>query len=222
LADRGFGTEQSQTPHVLTTSDHTNLVHRDHRHSTAATLANPGAQHHPRTPPIGQSLGGLTIAAHPDPIHAQILIEAGPAGANPDLPSRIAIWPTPFESPAAAEEFFGHEAWARNLEQREDGRHPRVDRDTMIAAVTELATHSYWPEWDQTHCPTLVIRGANGTMPEREPTEMESRRPHSTTVQAIPDAAHDVHLDELTRVHAAVSAFLQGAEESVTRPPHSR
>lgn len=179
---------------------------------------------------LGQSLGGLTAlltaATHPDLIHAQILIEAGPAGANPDLPSHIATWldswPTPFKSPAAAEKFFGHEAWARNLEQREDGWHPRVDRDTMIAAVTELATHSYWPEWDQTRCPTLIIRGANGTMPEREPTEMQSRRPRTTTVHVIPDASHDVHLDQPTGVHAAVSAFLQGVEETGTRPPHSR
>lgn len=45
----------------------------------------------------------------------------------------------------------------------------------------ELATHSNWPEWDQARRPTLVIHDANGTMPERKPTQMQSRRPAQQT-----------------------------------------
>lgn len=164
---------------------------------------------------VGQSLGGLTAlltaAAHPELIHSLILIEAGPNGPNPDLPAQIAAWldswPAPFESPATAADFFGHEAWARNLEQREDGWHPRVDRDTTIAATAELATHAYWSEWAQVRCPTLVVRGANGTMKPTEPTEMQARCP-ATEVVVIPDASHDVHLDQPERLHEAMRAFL--------------
>ncbi|WTV61110.1 alpha/beta hydrolase [Streptomyces sp. NBC_00035] len=85
-----------------------------------------------------------------------------------------------------------------------------MDRDTMVSAVTELATHSYWPEWDRIRCPALVIRGANGTMPESEATQMKDRRPTTTTVHVIPDASHDVHLDQLAELYATVSAFLTG------------
>ncbi|MGQ4387870.1 alpha/beta fold hydrolase [Streptomyces sp. SAS_270] len=164
---------------------------------------------------VGQSLGGLTAlltaAAHPELIHSLILIEAGPNGPNPNLPTEIAAWldswPTPFKSPAAAADFFGHEAWARNLEQREDGWHPRLDHDTTIAAITELATHAYWSEWTRIQCPTLVIRAANGTMPPTEPTQMISHRP-TTQLTVIPDATHDAHLDQPERLHAAMTAFL--------------
>lgn len=131
---------------------------------------------------LGQSLGGLTAiltaAAHPDLVRALILVEAGPGGPNPELPEQIGGWldgwPTPFTSLADAEEFLGHEAWARGLEERPDGWHARVDRDVMVAAVAELATHAYWDQWAWVRCPTLVVRGANGTMPEPEAAEMRA------------------------------------------------
>ncbi|WP_155054695.1 alpha/beta fold hydrolase [Streptomyces blattellae] len=186
---------------------------------------------------IGQSLGGhtamLLAAAHPALVKSLILIEAGPGAPAPDLPSQIAAWldswPTPFRSPAAAQAFFGHAAWAANLEERkeqegreerkereeqEDGWYPRVDRDTMIAAVTELAARDYWDDWTRITCPALVIRGADGTMSERDHRDMRARRPTGptrptrTTLVVVPAAAHDVHLDQPERLHAAVRSFL--------------
>ncbi|MBA2949723.1 alpha/beta fold hydrolase [Streptomyces himalayensis] len=169
---------------------------------------------------VGQSLGGhtamLTAAAYPDLVHALILVEAGPGGPNPDLPAQIGGWvdgwPTPFKSLAEAENFFGNEAWARVLDERPDGWHARVDRDVMVSAVAELATHAYWDQWERVRCPALVVRGANGTMPEAETTEMRARRPGTTQLAVIPDTAHDVHLDQPTRLHAAATAFLADVE----------
>ncbi|WP_151476522.1 alpha/beta fold hydrolase [Streptomyces albicerus] len=166
---------------------------------------------------LGQSLGGhtalLTAAAHPPLVDSLILIEAGPAGPNPDLPTRIATWldswPTPFTSFSSAAAFLGHEAWARGLEEREDGRHPRFDRDTMLAAIDELAARAYWPQWDRINCPTLVVRGSRGTMREAEMEEMRTRRPTQTATETIEDAGHDVHLDQPHRLHEAVRAFLK-------------
>ncbi|WP_326760605.1 alpha/beta hydrolase [Streptomyces phaeochromogenes] len=179
---------------------------------------------------LGQSLGGhtafLAAAAHPHLVDSLILVEAGPAGPSPDLPAEIAAWldswPTPFASLSSAAAFLGHEAWARGLEEREDGHHPRWDRDTMLAAVAELSTHAYWPEWDQVACPTLVVRGAKGTMREAEMTRMARRaqlrtgRPPQprTLTEVIEDAGHDVHLDQPRRLHAAVRTFL--AERNAT------
>nr|WP_053211102.1 alpha/beta hydrolase [Streptomyces antibioticus] len=171
----------------------------------------------PRVSLIGQSLGGLTAlllaSRHPALVTHLTLIEAGPAGPNPFLPADIAgwldSWPTPFPTLSSATSFFGHEAWARGLEQREDGYHARVDRDTMTAAVQELATANYWPDWSRITCPTLVLRGEKGTMPPEEASEMQTRRP-GTRVEVVAGAGHDVHLDAPGAVYAAVSDFLRG------------
>lgn len=180
---------------------------------------------------LGQSLGGhtafLTAAAHPHLVDSLILVEAGPAGPSPDLPAEIAAWldswPTPFESFSSAAAFLGHEAWARGLEEREDGHHPRWDREMMLAAVADLAARAYWPEWARVACPTLVVRGAKGTMREAEMAEMaemarraqirtgrplQSQSPPQTRTAVIEDAGHDVHLDQPRRLHAAVRTFL--------------
>ncbi|HLL37141.1 MAG TPA: alpha/beta hydrolase [Streptomyces sp.] len=165
---------------------------------------------------IGQSLGGhtalLTAAAHPDLVASLILIEAGPGGPAPDLPSQISTWlrswPTPFKSLSSAETFLGHEAWARGLEEHPDGWHPRFDADQMTAAVAELATHSYWDEWSRVTCPTLAVRGEHGTMPSAELEQMKARRPNTRTA-VIPDAAHDAHLDQPGHLYEVIKAFLE-------------
>ncbi|WP_128378647.1 alpha/beta fold hydrolase [Streptomyces cavernae] len=169
---------------------------------------------------IGQSLGGLTAllvaANHPELVRSLVLIEAGPAGADAGLPARIAGWldgwPTPFRTFAEATAFFGHEAWARGLEQRPDGWYARVDRDTMIAAVAEPAERSYWAEWDRIRCPVLVIRGARGTQREAETAEMRTRRPGTTRIEVAPDAGHDVHLDRPDWLYETIRTFLPGME----------
>ncbi|OPG04666.1 hypothetical protein B1R27_24245 [Streptomyces sp. GKU 895] len=163
---------------------------------------------------LGQSMGGntamLLASAHPDLVSSLTLVEAGPAGPNPEIPTQIAnwldTWPTPFTSRAQAETFLGHEAWARGLEQRQDGWHPRFDRDTMIASITELAARSYWAEWERLTCPTLVVRGGEGMLPAAEAEEMLRRRPRGTRLAVIPDAGHDVHLDRPDQLLATLTA----------------
>ncbi|MFE7840128.1 alpha/beta fold hydrolase [Streptomyces sp. NPDC057474] len=167
---------------------------------------------------VGQSLGGhtafLAAAAHPELIHSLILIEAGPGAPDPTLPAHIAAWmdswPVPFNSPAQTADFFGHTSWSHNLERRPDGWHPRADRTTMLAAIEELAEKSYDAEWAATTCPTLVVRGAQGTMPAADAARMPtSRAPGTRTdLAVIEDAGHDVHLDQPHRLHAAMAGFL--------------
>ncbi|WP_327315351.1 alpha/beta fold hydrolase [Streptomyces sp. NBC_01235] len=177
---------------------------------------------------LGQSLGGLTAlltaAAHPSRVSSLILVEAGPAGGDPELPERIGSWldgwPTPFPTFEQAAAFLGHEAWARGLDWRPDGTgHARVDRDTMVAAVAELPEQDYWDQWSRLTCPTLVVRGENGTMPPEEQREMRTRRPTDTHVTVIPDASHDVHLDRPDALHKALTTFLGTAPEP---PEHAR
>ncbi|MEV8415539.1 alpha/beta hydrolase [Streptomyces niveus] len=169
---------------------------------------------------IGQSLGGLTAlltaATHPDLVRTLVLVEAGPRGPAPELPGKIGrwldSWPVPFESPEAAAHFFGGGpaglAWAAGLEVRPDGLYPRVDRDVMVDCVAESAVRSFWTEWDQVRCPTLVVRGEKGSMPASEAEEMRVRRPAGTRVETVPGAGHDVHLDRPAQLHALMEEFL--------------
>jgi pimeloyl-ACP methyl ester carboxylesterase len=202
---RGHGVS-TRTPADMTraaaVSDATALI--DHLHLAPVTL-------------VGQSLGGLTallVAAsrHAPAVDSLVLVEAGPACRDPELPSRIGAWldswPPVFRTRTEALAFLGHEAWVRGLDEREDGWYPTLDRDTMVAAVAELATHDYWAQWSLITCPTLVVRGENGTMRESEAREMRTRRP-STTTTVIQDAAHDVHLDQPEALHETIARFLK-------------
>ncbi|HEY8985881.1 MAG TPA: alpha/beta hydrolase [Streptomyces sp.] len=166
---------------------------------------------------VGQSLGGvtalLTAATHPTLVQALILIEAGPAQATPDLPTQITTWldtwPTPFPSYEEAVTFFGHPSWADSLHWHPDGTgHPRIDPTAMLAAVQELTTCDHWHEWTSLRCPTLVVRGAQGSMPELEAAAMLERRPQDTLLTTIPNAGHDVHLDRPAELYGAISGFL--------------
>ncbi|MGW2387773.1 alpha/beta fold hydrolase [Streptomyces sp. NPDC001658] len=135
---------------------------------------------------IGQSLGGhtamLLASARPDLVSSLVLVEAGPAGSDPGLPSLIAEWL--------------------------DGWDSGTDRDTMVACVAELATRDYWDEWSRVACPTLLIEGANGTMRPDEPSTMLARRPTGTRHVVVPGAAHDVHLDQPEALYGLITSFL--------------
>ncbi|MFI6442038.1 alpha/beta fold hydrolase [Streptomyces sp. NPDC050759] len=178
---------------------------------------------------VGQSLGGLTAmllaADHPGLVHSLVLVEAGPAGRSPELPGEIAgwldSWPLPFASLAEATAFLGHEAWARGLEERADGLRPRFDRDTLVRTMTELSAEGYWPQWSRIRCPTLLVRGASGTMKPAEAAEMLARRPDTRTA-VVPGAAHDVHLDRPEPLHREIEKFLAERADEPNEPTSRR
>ncbi|MGA5468438.1 alpha/beta fold hydrolase [Streptomyces arboris] len=168
---------------------------------------------------VGQSMGGvtalLTAAAHPELVRALVLIEAGPDGPSPALPETIGAWldswPVPFPDAEEAAAFFGGgaagRAWAAGLVPGPGGLHPRVDRDVMVASVQESAHRDFWDAWDEVRCPVLVVRAGNGMLKQREADRMAERRP-GTRIAVVPDAGHDVHLDDPGAVYGEVAAFL--------------
>ncbi|MFE4380016.1 alpha/beta fold hydrolase [Streptomyces cyaneofuscatus] len=53
----------------------------------------------------------------------------------------------------------------------------------------------------------LVVRAGKGMLKEREADRMAERRP-GTRIAVVPDAGHDVHLDDPGAVFGEVAAFL--------------
>jgi pimeloyl-ACP methyl ester carboxylesterase len=169
---------------------------------------------------VGQSLGGhtamLVAAAHPGLVRALVLIEAGPGDPDPDtardIENWLASWPVPFASQAAAAGFFGGgpagAGWAAGLEERKDGWWPRFEPGLMVRSVLELSQRSFWQEWHQVRCPTLVVLAESGIFSSEQAREMARTRP-GTVVANVPGAGHDVHLENPEMVRAAITDFLR-------------
>ena len=140
--------------------------------------------------------------ARPDLVRALVMVEAGPGGGDPagtaPVERWLASWPVPFASHAAAAEFFGGgpagAAWAAGLEKRADGWWPRFEPDLMARSLTEIAQRSFWYEWRQLACPTLVVLAESGIIPFEDVSAMARIRPDTMMVQ-VPGAGHDAHLD---------------------------
>jgi pimeloyl-ACP methyl ester carboxylesterase len=168
---------------------------------------------------VGQSLGGhtamLAAAARPGRVRALVMIEAGPGGVGPGVPQEIgewlASWPVPFASRRAAAEFFGGglagEGWAAGLERRADGWWPRFEPGLMVESLTELSRRTFWQEWTQVRCPTLVLLAESGFVSPEETRQMIRTRPDAVIV-TVPGGGHDVHLDEPETVRVAITGFL--------------
>jgi pimeloyl-ACP methyl ester carboxylesterase len=165
---------------------------------------------------IGQSLGGhtafLVAAARADLVRGLVIAEASPVEAKPGQPEEIrkllSAWPM-FPSCDAAQEFFGGtpagRAWARNLDETEEGFLPSFEVDVMVEAIAGAAD-ARWDEWRQIQAPTLIVRGERGDLSDEESAEMVRALPIATLV-TLP-GGHDVHLDEPEAWRAAVESFL--------------
>lgn len=167
---------------------------------------------------VGQSLGGhttfLVAANRPDLVRGLVIAEASPAEAKPGEPDEIrkllSAWPA-FPTREAAQEFFGDtpagRAWARNLDETEDGLVPAFEVDVMVEAIA-AAADARWSDWRQIQAPTMIVRGERGDLSEEEAAEMARALPTATLV-TLP-GGHDVHLDEPEAWRAAVEGFLAG------------
>ncbi len=167
---------------------------------------------------IGQSLGGhtafLLAARRPELVRALVVAEATPE-ADPDAPAIVEAWlrswPVPFAGRDDALAFFGDttwgRAWAGGLEERDGGLWPAFDVDVMVAALAATAQRSYWDEWRQVSCPTLVVRAGDDGIPEAIVERMVAEAPRATSA-VIRDAGHDLHLYQPRRWQEAVERFL--------------
>lgn len=168
---------------------------------------------------VGQSLGGLTAlllaAEHPDLVRGIVVVEATPEadpGASSRLRAWLESWPVPFASRREAADFFGGEGaaangWAAGLEERSDGLWPSFAPDVLVRILAEASGRAYWEEWRRIRCPALVVRGQRGWTPDDEARRMIETLPTASLAE-IPDAGHDLHLEQPEAWHAVLGGFL--------------
>jgi pimeloyl-ACP methyl ester carboxylesterase len=166
---------------------------------------------------LGQSFGGLiaflAAARIPDRVARLVVAEASPApdpGAVGLVRDWLESWPLPFADLDAAVRFFGGgslraRAWALGLEEREDGLWPRFDQATVLEALHESAS-GHWDDWDSIRCPTLIVRGEHG-MSAADAAAMASRLGQAG-VDTVPNAGHDLHLEQPAAWRGVVEPFL--------------
>jgi pimeloyl-ACP methyl ester carboxylesterase len=168
---------------------------------------------------IGQSMGGLNAflvaARRSDLVRSLVVVEARPSpssSAQSDVEKWLNSWPLPFHSLADARAYFGGETlyaqtWLEMLEERDNGYWPICRTEEMVRSMADIVTVDYWAEWDRIACPTLIVGGENGFIPQDDCQAMASRIPHGRYVQ-IPQAGHDLHLDRPDLWRQAVEVFL--------------
>jgi len=155
---------------------------------------------------VGQSMGAhtalLLAAWHPHLVRQLVLLEGGVGGgedSSAQLGNWFASWPVPFVSRQAVVEHHGAtpiaEAWAQDLQERDGGFWPRFDADVMQAAIAAVAEVARWAEWQQVQAPILLVQAERSTIDAAEIERMLALRPGTGHV-VVPDAGHDVHLDQ--------------------------
>lgn len=167
---------------------------------------------------VGHSMGAhtamLAAAARPDLVRALVLLEGGEGSGSRQeqaaLGEYFRSWPLPFADRAAAADFLGNGplqlAWIADLEEREDGLHPRFDPEVMIAAITPVAVPR-WREWSRVQAPTLVLYADGGMFTEEQKARFVERATDVRRVDLV-EASHDAHLDAFEQWIDALTGFL--------------
>ncbi len=130
---------------------------------------------------------------------------------------RVALerWPVPFADSEAAETYFGGpsaraEAWVQGLRPAADGLRPRFEPAVVTRMLREVAAGDCWEDWSRIACPTLVVRGGQGELPDEEVGRMLADLPAAGYAE-LPDVGHEVHLEQPALWSDAVSGFLTDA-----------
>lgn len=179
---------------------------------------------------VGQSIGGLTAlslaARRRDLVRGLVLVDASPAGGGVEVDRAVTAtaaalreWPVPFASQSEAAAFFADrfgaglsaEAWTSGLERREDGWRPRFDVEVMAQTLREAIGVASWGEWESISCPALLVRAGQGMVDAETAREMIRRLPGARLVE-LPNAAHDVHLDQPAQWREALCGFLDALD----------
>jgi pimeloyl-ACP methyl ester carboxylesterase len=78
----------------------------------------------------------------------------------------------------------------------------------MVSTMASVAERDWWDEWRRVRCPTLVVRGEHGWMPQEVVGQMAATLRGVGTVTG-PDTGHDIHLDNSAAFTALLVSFSQ-------------
>jgi pimeloyl-ACP methyl ester carboxylesterase len=138
---------------------------------------------------IGQSLGGhtamLVAARHPELLERLVVIEASPE-RGVGVADRVRTF----------------------FEANPDAYGGRIDSGLAALTVSELELRDWWSEWSSVTCAVLVVRGERGVLDDEGAERMVASN-HRASVAVVPDAGHDVHLDQPAALAAAIEGFLE-------------
>lgn len=174
---------------------------------------------------VGQSMGAmnayLVAARHPHLVRGLVLIETGVTNSSA-TPEKIGTWldswPSPFPSVDAARQYFGGDSltartWAENLVHTPEGYRPEFCRDDMVASVRDYeSAPNYEGDWARIACPTLLVLGEAGEIPSDDVDRMRALKP-DVAVVTVPNAGHDLHLDNPSGWRSIAEPFLRTFHE---------
>lgn len=181
---------------------------------------------------VGQSMGAntafLAASTYPQRLAALIVIEATPDGPAPDLAGHIQRWldrwPKPFASAEHAAGFFISEGlepgpWVAGLERRDDGLWPAFEKAVMVDCITDLAARDYWAQWRRILSPTLIVRGEHSNLSAEHVEQLATALAAAQTA-TIPDAGHDLHLQNPREWMRTLRQFLHDRAPTASPPRH--
>ena len=167
---------------------------------------------------VGQSMGAhtamLVAAARPDLVRRLVLLEGNEGGGTGEdhaaMGDYFRSWQLPFASPEAARSALGDgplaQAWAADLEERQDGLHPRFDPEVMVAIIAEVM-EPRWEEWESATAPTLAIYAEHGMFTEEQKANFVGRGANVSRAD-LPGASHDAHLDAFDQWIDILAGFI--------------
>ena len=167
---------------------------------------------------VGQSMGAhtamLVAATHPALVRRLVLLEgnegSGSAEEHAALGDYFRAWEVPFSSRDNARDLLGDgplaQAWAADLEERDDGFYPRFDADVMVRTISDVAVPR-WRDWESVTTPTLAIYADGGMFTEAQKAEFVGRGRHVTRAD-LTGASHDAHLDAFEQWITVLRGFL--------------
>ena len=182
---------------------------------------------------VGHSMGGVNgwwVAAHySDRVERLAIIDIDPSVLTSD--NAVDMWADALSAYAAARYPTREAAVAsylitrtdnadgelrqfaiNNLTQDEDGQWKwRFDADRLIRWMEHAATdeEAHWSALQQLQCPTLVVRGGASPFTSTAEAERMVRAIPQARLVEIPNAGHDVHIDQRSALLEVLNPFLR-------------